>query len=90
MLQITSNADTTQKVSLRLKRVRIVLCGSSTVETETLASKETCMFNGGGFYMGGMHGLWWIFWVLLVGVLLFFGIPLVLKISWKRRLARRR
>ncbi len=30
------------------------------------------MFNGGGYHMGGMHSLWWIFWVLLVGVLLFF------------------
>jgi putative membrane protein len=31
------------------------------------------MFHDGGFYMGGMHGLWWIFWVLLIGVLIFYA-----------------
>ena len=31
------------------------------------------MFNGGGYYMGGMHGLWWIFWVVLIGVLVFYS-----------------
>jgi putative membrane protein len=31
------------------------------------------MFYNGGFYMGGMHGLWWIFWVILIGVLVFYG-----------------
>lgn len=30
------------------------------------------MFYDGGFYMGGMHGLWWIFWVVLMGVLVFY------------------
>ena len=30
------------------------------------------MFYDGGYFMGGMHGLWWIFWVLLVGVLVFY------------------
>lgn len=27
------------------------------------------MFYDGNFAMGGMHGLWWIFWILLIGVL---------------------
>ena len=31
------------------------------------------MFYDGGYYMGGMHGLWWIFWVVLIVVLVFFG-----------------
>lgn len=31
------------------------------------------MFYEGGYYMGGMHGLWWIFWLVLIGVLIFFG-----------------
>ena len=26
-----------------------------------------------GYMMGGMHGLWWLFWVLLLGVLVFSG-----------------
>lgn len=29
------------------------------------------MFNDGAYSMGGMHGLWWIFWVVLIGLLLF-------------------
>ncbi|MEO8125381.1 MAG: SHOCT domain-containing protein [Burkholderiales bacterium] len=31
------------------------------------------MFYDGGYYMGGMHGLWWIFWVVLIVVLVYFG-----------------
>lgn len=31
------------------------------------------MFFDGGFGMGGMHGAWWIFWILLVGALAFFA-----------------
>ncbi len=31
------------------------------------------MFYDGGFYMGGMHGLWWIFWVALIGVLVYYA-----------------
>ncbi len=31
------------------------------------------MFYDGGYAMGGMHGLWWIFWVVLIGVLVFYG-----------------
>lgn len=31
------------------------------------------MFFDGGFGMGGMHGAWWIFWILLVGALVFFA-----------------
>lgn len=29
------------------------------------------MFYDGGFFMGGMHGFWWIFWLLLLCVLVF-------------------
>lgn len=29
------------------------------------------MFYDGGYGMGGMHGLWWIFWVALIGVLVY-------------------
>ena len=35
------------------------------------------MFYDGGYFMGGMHGLWWLFWVLLIGVLVFY--------VWSRR-----
>lgn len=31
------------------------------------------MFYDGGFFMGGMHFLWWIFWVTLIGVIVFYG-----------------
>ena len=27
------------------------------------------MFYDGGFFMGGMHFLWWIFWIALIGVI---------------------
>lgn len=27
------------------------------------------MYFVDGFYMGGMHGLWWIFWIALIGAL---------------------
>lgn len=30
------------------------------------------MFYDNGYLMGGMHGLWWIFWLVLVGVLVLF------------------
>ena len=31
------------------------------------------MFYDGGYTMGGMHGLWWFFWMVLIGVLVFYG-----------------
>jgi putative membrane protein len=31
------------------------------------------MQYGGSYMMGGMHGMWWLFWLALVGVLLFTG-----------------
>ena len=30
------------------------------------------MFHDGS-YMVGMHGFWWLFWLLMIGVLLFYG-----------------
>ena len=33
---------------------------------------EIQMFDNSG-YMVGMHGFWWMFWLLLVGGLIFFG-----------------
>ncbi len=29
------------------------------------------MFYEGGMFMGGMHWLWWIFWLLLVGAIVY-------------------
>ncbi len=29
------------------------------------------MFHDGGYYMGGMHGLWWLFWIVLIGALVY-------------------
>lgn len=34
------------------------------------------MYFSDHYFMGGMHGLWWIFWVVLIGALVFY--------SWKR------
>lgn len=31
------------------------------------------MFYDNGYFMGGMHGLWWVFWMVLLGFLLFYG-----------------
>jgi putative membrane protein len=31
------------------------------------------MYYEGGYFMGGMHWLWWLFWVALIGVILFYG-----------------
>ena len=31
------------------------------------------MFYDGSYAMGGMHGLWWFFWLVLIGVLVFYG-----------------
>jgi hypothetical protein len=35
--------------------------------------KEMHMFYDGGHFMGGMHWFWWIFWIALVGVIVFYG-----------------
>ena len=29
------------------------------------------MAYDGGYMMGGMHGLWWLFWLVLIGVFVF-------------------
>jgi putative membrane protein len=29
------------------------------------------MTYDGGYMMGGMHGLWWLFWLILLGVFVF-------------------
>lgn len=29
------------------------------------------MFYDGGAFMGGLHALWWIFWLVLIGALVF-------------------
>ncbi|CAM5792256.1 SHOCT domain-containing protein [Castellaniella caeni] len=31
------------------------------------------MVYNGGFFMGGMHFFWWIFWLALVGIIVFYG-----------------
>ncbi|MDH4051576.1 MAG: SHOCT domain-containing protein [Rubrivivax sp.] len=40
------------------------------------------MFYDGGFFMGGMHFLWWVFWIALIGVLVFY--------AWRRPSEQRR
>lgn len=40
------------------------------------------MFYDGGTFMGGMHWFLWIFWVVLVGVIVFYG--------WGRQSEQRR
>jgi putative membrane protein len=40
------------------------------------------MYFTDGYFMGGMHGLWWIFWLALIGVFVF--------ITWGRPSKRRR
>ena len=29
------------------------------------------MYFGDGFYMGGMHGLWWLFWIVLIAAVFY-------------------
>ena len=29
------------------------------------------MYFSDGFHMGGMHGLWWIFWIVLISALVY-------------------
>lgn len=31
------------------------------------------MFHDGSYYMGGMHGLWWLFWIVLIVALVYAG-----------------
>lgn len=31
------------------------------------------MYYDGGTFMGGMHWIWWIFWVALIGSIVFSG-----------------
>ena len=31
------------------------------------------MFYDGRYFMGGMHWFWWIFWLALMGVIVFYG-----------------
>jgi putative membrane protein len=31
------------------------------------------MGYNGGYMMGGMHGLWWLFWLVVLGVVVFGG-----------------
>lgn len=40
------------------------------------------MFYDGGMFMGGMHWLWWIFWLVLIGVLAYY--------TWARPSEQRR
>jgi putative membrane protein len=40
------------------------------------------MYFNDGYFMGGMHGFWWIFWLALIGLLAFYG--------WGRPSERRR
>ena len=40
------------------------------------------MFYDAGYFMGGMHWFWWIFWLVLLGVIVFYG--------WGRQSEQRR
>lgn len=40
------------------------------------------MYYDGGYFMGGMHWIWWIFWVALVSSIVLYG--------WARPSDRRR
>ncbi len=40
------------------------------------------MFYETGYFMGGMHALWWLFWLALIGVIIVYG--------WGRPSERRR
>jgi putative membrane protein len=31
------------------------------------------MVYDGGYFMGGMHWIWWIFWLALIGIIVFYG-----------------
>lgn len=32
------------------------------------------MFHSAGAYMGGIHGFWWIFWLVLIGVVVLYAL----------------
>lgn len=40
------------------------------------------MYLGNGFYMGGLHGLWWLFWIVLIAAVFY--------ATWGRASGRRR
>ena len=31
------------------------------------------MYYNSGFFMGGMHFPWWMFWLVLLGIIIFYG-----------------
>ena len=31
------------------------------------------MYCDGGYFMGGMHWIWWLFWLALIGAIVFYG-----------------
>lgn len=31
------------------------------------------MYYDGGYFMGGMHWIWWLFWLALIGTIVFYG-----------------
>lgn len=31
------------------------------------------MVYDGGYFMGGMHWIWWLFWLALIGAIVFYG-----------------
>ena len=35
------------------------------------------MFYDGGYFMGGMHALWWLFWLVLIGALFYWIATLI-------------
>ena len=40
------------------------------------------MYYEGGYFMGGMHWIWWLLWLALIGVIMFYG--------WRRPSGQRR
>jgi putative membrane protein len=50
----------------------LVLCNYDYVVLLDRLPLEIQMFDNSG-YMVGMHGFWWMFWLLFVGGLMFFG-----------------
>jgi putative membrane protein len=45
----------------------------------------TIMFHNGSFYMFGMHGLWWVFWIAVVVALVY---SVTTRSGWHRRQPR--
>lgn len=74
VLQMTSNPEVAKiadEVHERPQRVKVPI--DHAVQDRHLRSKVMHTYYDGGYFMGGMHWIWWLFWPALIGVVVFYG-----------------